>query len=157
MARHEEPENESSQENWTKERRTVRNHQSHWTSNIPAEVTKNMEDPQRVSRHSALAIQRNRSLRSKLQQTTTWIDRRRRSVWSGEYPATSEKRKGVSILRPMERLPNFGRLVGTGRGILWRRRLTKAVQRTPPALIKTNMQQKNQQHTTWTKIPVNQK
>ena len=157
MVRHKKPENESSQEIWTKERRAVRNHQSHWTSNIPTKTTQNMEDPQCVSRHSALAIQRNRSLRSKLQQTTTWIDRRRRSVWSGEYPATSEKRKGVSILRPMERLPNFGRLVGTGRGILWRRRLTKAVQRTPPALIKTNMQQRNQQNATWTKIPLNQK
>ena len=82
---------------------------------------------------------------------------RRRSVWGGEYPATSEKRKGVSILRPMERLPNLGRLVGTSRGVLWRWGFTKAVQRTPPALIKMNTQQKNQQNATWTKIPVNRK
>ena len=58
MVRHKKPENESSQENQTKERRTVRNHQSHWTSNIPTEVTENMEDPQRVSHHAASTIQR---------------------------------------------------------------------------------------------------
>ena len=34
---------------------------------------------------------------------------------------------------------------------------TKAVQRMPPALIKTKTQQKNQQNAAWTKIPVNRK
>ena len=61
MVRHEKPENESPQENRTKKRTAIRNHQSHWTSNVSTKTTQNMEDPQRVSRHSASTIQRNRS------------------------------------------------------------------------------------------------
>ena len=93
-----------------------------------------MENSQHFSCHATSAIQRNRSLQSKLPQTNPRINRRWGSLRSRIHHQAQEKRVWIPILREMERLPHFRSIVGTGRSVFRQWRPADTIQRTTPTL-----------------------
>src|ERR1700678_4375046 len=99
-------------ENYTEERRTIRNRRSLRTSDLQTETTRNMEDTQCIPCNLTTTICRKRSTWRKFSMPITRIIGRRRSLRSRIYHQTSTTRSRKPILYQMERLSHHRSNVG---------------------------------------------
>ena len=121
MVRLTELEDNLSQKDETEERRTLHNNRRSRPYHLSIKTSDNLENSQRLPCNFTTTIQIKRHIRKQLHRTTTGTTRRRRDIWNPDHPKPSKMRTGISISHQMDRLPNFGRIMGA-RIILFKRR-----------------------------------
>ena len=100
-------EDDLSQENETKKRRTIRNHRSPRTGNLQIKTSEHLANPRRIPRNPTQTIQGKRDLWRNLFKSPTRTARQGRGIRCRDDPESSKTRMRLSILCEMAGLSNL--------------------------------------------------